>query len=540
MEGMRSLLLPATAAVLAASMLPAVAGVDPPAESPAAASVYPVFNYPGAGAPDPAITTELTRLIDAAGPGSRIGAGYFVVQPDSPAVDALIRAKERGVAVRIVLDSGDGLGDIRNAFMDAAFDRLAQSLGTDTTADSFATQCALACISGGDASINHNKFVTLSQSGEATDVVFQSTANLRSDGSGDAAWNAAVITTGNASLHDEYEAYLEDLAARLEVPGDDYNAHRPPSQHGDATSYFFPRTDGTDTVSQALQSVDCSAQPTDVDVMAAYFTRPRVRNRLNDLAAAGCSVRVLARKDTITSEFCESLEPPIEVRLSPAPGQTDVAIHAKYLTVSGSFGGRTDVRAVWTGSHNLTRNALQNNDETFLLTDDAGLHAAFAANFDTIWTDPTMDPGCQTASATDIEAVEQEANTEVTPIVEPVTPPPPPPPPPPPLVKQIQTVAQPLPRRLTARRTELVSARTEQGRRLTTVAKCKVTGTGTKLKARPLCVIKRPRTSPALVLTVGGNKRLKVRLIQTAEGTSTLRALRRSRDYVYRAPRTRS
>ena len=97
----------------------------------------------------------------------------------------------------------------------------------DPAAPSFAMQCGLACISKADKSINHNKFVTMSQAGDLQDVVFQSTANVRSDGSGDAAWNAAVVTSGNPEVMAQYESYFNDLAARRSVPSNNYHAVRP-------------------------------------------------------------------------------------------------------------------------------------------------------------------------------------------------------------------------------------------------------------------------------------------------------------------------
>jgi len=47
------------------------------------------------------------------------------------------------------------------------------------------------------------------------------------------------------------------------------------------------------------------------------------------------------------------------------------------------------------------------NDETFLLIDDADVHAAFVDNFDRIWADPSMAPGCAKAG-TGVDESEQE------------------------------------------------------------------------------------------------------------------------------------
>lgn len=237
----------------------------------------------------------------------------------------------------------------------------------------------------------------MSASGDASEVVFQSTANQRFAGSGDTAWNAAVVSTGNPDLFASYVGYFNDLAARTSVPNNDYNAVRPPVTYGKFTPYYFPRTDGTDSVSKGLMSVDCSVTGTTVNVMASYFTRPKIRNRVNEMAQAGCGVRVIARADHITREFCDTLLPPVEVRIGDQPSESKVGIHGKYVTITGGYAGTANRNLVWMGSHNFTYNALVRNDETFLLIDDRAVHDAFVDNFDTIWADNSLTPGCDRA-----------------------------------------------------------------------------------------------------------------------------------------------
>ncbi|MEZ5184119.1 MAG: DUF5979 domain-containing protein [Candidatus Nanopelagicales bacterium] len=363
-----------------------------------------VFTYPQVGAPDRTIGSRLVQYLDQTPAGSEVAAAFFVTDPDYPVIDALIRAHDRGVNVRVVLDSGDRQSSATNQAADATFERLGLALGQDTSAPSFAMQCENACISKEDGSINHNKFVAMSASGDVSEVVFQSTANQRFAGSGDTAWNAAVVSSGNPDLYASYRDYFNDLAARRSVPDNDYHAVRPPVTYGKFTPYYFPRTDGTDSVSKGLMSVDCSPDATTVNVMASYFTRPKVRNRLNDMAQAGCGVRVIARSDHITREFCETLLPPVDVRIGDPPSESAVGIHGKYVTISGGFGGTANRHLVWMGSHNFTYNALVRNDETFLLIDDHDVHDAFVDNFDRIWADQSLTPGCDRAGTTVEEA----------------------------------------------------------------------------------------------------------------------------------------
>lgn len=533
MEWMRLFTGLLIALLVAAGVLPAVAQEGEPSPGASASptptgstspspppdpvpAVYPVFNYPAPGNPDPAINTELTRLITEVPAGATISAALFVVAPNYPVVDALLAAHARGAAVRVVMDSGQGQGTTTSQAVAETYAKLAAVLGTDATGPSFVVQCVNACISKEPDSINHNKYVLMSSSGALSDVVFQSTANIRSDGSGDAAWNAATVNSGSPEVYGSYLTYFGNLAARADVPGDDYNAVQPPVRLGRWTPYYFPRTDGTDSVSQTLMGVDCSLAPTRVDVMASFFTRVKVRNRLNDMAAAGCAVRVVARTDSITREFCDSLRPPVAVRIADKPSATKVGIHAKYLTIDGGFQGQAGRKVVWMGSQNLTRNALVRNDETFLFIDDGPLHARFDENFGRIWDDPSLTAGCDRAGAVSEEAIEEEADQEVTA-----------------LVKDQQRVKRKLPKRL-KKRTALKSVRTVQGQRLTTVVKCRVKGTKQKLKKRKICALKKPRSNPTVVLTPKRKQVLKVRIVQTAPGTATLERFQRKATYRYK------
>lgn len=496
-----------------ASPSPEVSSASPP--PPDTTAVYPVFNYPTKGNPDPAINGELTRLLNGVPTGGQVSAALFVVAPTYPVVDALINAHLRGVAVRVVIDSGRGQTANSAQAISQTIAKLSAALGRDTTATSFLVECVDACISKLPDTINHNKFVAMSTTGDLQNVVFQSTANIRSDGSGDAAWNAATVSSGNAELYGSYLTYFGNLSARISVPNNDYNAVQPPQQLGRFKPYYFPRTDGIDSVSQTLMGVNCSLAPTTVNVMAAFFTRPKVRNRLNEMAGAGCTVRVIARTDSITREFCDSLRPPIQIKISDKPSPTAVGIHGKYITIDGGFES-TSKRLVWMGSENLTKKALIANDETFLLIDQADVHSAFVTNFNLIWDYPTLTSGCGRAGGVSEEEIEEEADQETTP-----------------LIKEAQTVGRKLPARL-RKRTELRSTLTRQGQPLTTTVICRVKGTSQKYKARAICDLRTPRKNPTVVLKPKKRQVLKVRISQKAAGTATLEKFSRRAEYRYR------
>ena len=522
-----SLVAAAMAAVLAVTGPSLAAGpppVDPPTASPEPTQtptpeptgptegLEVVFNYPIPGTPDLSISDALVKLIDETPAQASISMSYFVMQTNHPALDALLQAYGRGVNVRVVLDSGDGQKPKKNAAIDAAYARLAETLGS--AGDSFADQCNRSCITDAPDSINHNKFATFSQTGAAQDVVFQSTGNLRPDGSGDSAYNAAVIIRGDQPTYDQYVGYFDDLYNELRVENNNYAGYRGPVTSGPVTAHFFPRTDKTDTVAAALRSADCAAQPTTVRVMAAFFSRKPVRDALRDMAFAGCNVQVLARQDTISAAFCESLEPErVNVRIAPAPTKDRVTIHAKYILIDGSYSGGLNQRITWMGSHNFTANALRRNDETFVQFTDNAVADSFSGNWDRLWNDPAMSPGCSRAGAEDNASVEKSGDTEVTKIP-----------------RRSQTVKRALPGKLRSQQ-PIRPPLTVQGRRLITVAQCKQVGTDQNLRKQYRCrVVKRKGIAHVIMRS---DKPMRVRIVQRARGTKRLLPFERAASYRY-------
>ena len=493
---------------------------SPPASDPKAPGELRIgrevlFNYPVPGTADLALSNRLVELINGTPQGERILLSFFVIQANHPVIDALLGAYSRGVDVQVVLDSGDGQKAKKNAAIDAAFARLAESFGSSTANPSFARQCNRSCITDEPASINHNKFAAFSRTENATDVVFQGTGNLRADGSGDSAYNAAVVIYGDAATYQQYVGYFQDLYSERRVSKDNYDGYRRPVTSGPVTAHFFPRTDDKDTLAGWLQTVNCSAQPTTVRVMAAFFSRISVRNTLTKLAKVGCAVQVLARQETITRDFCDRLDPSkVAVKIAPKPTKDRVTIHAKYVLVNGNYGGLNDRTVTWMGSHNFTDNALERNDETFVEFSDAQVNTAFAGNWDRLWNDPAMSAGCGRAGAKDNAAVERGGDTEITKIA-----------------RRSQTVKRAMPKILRERQA-LRPVQTAQGRKLRATAVCKPLGAKGRLHRQAACRVVIRKGVPTLLLD--SKRALRVRVTQRAKGSKRLLPFTRSADYRYR------
>ena len=94
----------------------------------------------------------------------------------------------------------------------------------------------------------------MSQAGDLQDVVFQSTANMRSDGPAMPRERRVVTseTRRSGAVHESYSAIWR-RAIRFR---NNYYANGLPAA---ALPVLLPRTDGGDSLSQATMAVDCAA-----------------------------------------------------------------------------------------------------------------------------------------------------------------------------------------------------------------------------------------------------------------------------------------
>lgn len=323
-----------------------------------------VFNDPtGTSAEQYRIRDHVLGLIEATEPGATISMSiYNITDHERGVADAIIAAAERGVAVRVVLES-------TNADTGSA-QALVSALGTDQSKPSWAKVCIEGCMG---SKINHNKFYLFSEVAGATDVVVQASANLTISNARNY-WNNAVTIVGNSALYQGYLDYFEDLARDRQ----DLDYYRTVSA-GDVKAYHFPRAgsdSSTDTVYNTLGNVDCAGGTT-LKIAMWYFGREAIARRLADLAEDGCRV------DIAYTEMLDgpraALQGTPNVRMRQLDDGTYV-IHSKYLIIDGSYAD-VDRRVVFTGSPNYSNAALRTNDETMLRIYSDAIYEQYAANF---------------------------------------------------------------------------------------------------------------------------------------------------------------
>jgi hypothetical protein len=232
-----------------------------------------------------------------------------------------------------------------------------------------------ACI-GAATGINHNKFFLFSQLTDgSTNVVAQSSQNLTNPQLH--MHNNMIVIRDDAALYAAYMDYWTDLQAQ--VRNLDYYHY----VDGDTGTrvYFYPRASG-DTVVSILGNASC-AGGTSIRVAMAFFTNARlaVAEALGGLRDDGCTVQVIIQEESAGSSVVDTLEAHgVDLWLYPR-GVNDEGVHSKILLIEGTYSDVSGRKIVWTGSHNYTGPALDENDETLLKVDDPAVYDAYLADW---------------------------------------------------------------------------------------------------------------------------------------------------------------
>ncbi|WP_168200865.1 phosphatidylserine/phosphatidylglycerophosphate/cardiolipin synthase family protein [Allokutzneria sp. NRRL B-24872] len=336
---------------------------------PASAAVRDgaVFNDPRTPGQQRVIVDHLRSLIKGAAVGSTVSIAIFHFN-DGGVLGDLVAARDRGVKVRVVLDS-------KHSAKPAAVE-LVKKLGTDRSKPSWAVVCTKgrACIGNAGTPIMHNKFFLFSDTSGSKNVVVQGSANL-TPGNTTKMWNNSVTLAGNTGLYNSYLRYFTDLVAQKK--NNDYFRS---DLSGNAKTYFFPRA-GSDTITNVLGNVDC-AGGTIIRVAMWNFSRDGIAAKLRSLADKKCRVEVMHTKlDTGSAGHLKN-HPRITVKKIPG----NLIVHSKYMLIEGTYAGQKHSKWVFTGSHNYTDAALHQNDEALLRLHSAPLHDQYRANFTTMKT----------------------------------------------------------------------------------------------------------------------------------------------------------
>jgi phosphatidylserine/phosphatidylglycerophosphate/cardiolipin synthase-like enzyme len=339
-------------------------------------STYARFNRPtGSARQRTVISRNIRKFIRGAAKGSTISVSLFHFI-SRPMAKEFIRAKRRGVHVRIVLNS-----DNRRY---KAYKQLRTGLGRNIRKKSWVLLCpgGRGCIAPqwrgkGRSGVNHNKYFLFSKTSGHRNVVVQASGNLTwwADA---VQWNNS-LTFANRRIYAAYLRYFWDQARRRTTP--DYRRW---VTSGRTTVHFFPRR-RDDPLVNGLRTVSC-AGASRIRVAVGYLTWRPLARRLRALAAAGCPVEVITTGlgKSAARLFAKGGVPrPLKVRHTP-DRVSKYLVHSKYMLVDGSHRGRRQ-RVVYTGSNNYTAAGFRKNDEVLVVIADGRLHQDYLRNFRTVW-----------------------------------------------------------------------------------------------------------------------------------------------------------
>lgn len=297
----------------------------------------------GQNSPGRAIINALITDINAALRSIDVAMYNFTLKDVS---EALIKASQRGVAVRIVVDS-DALQKLDLSRM---------------------KQVGIYAMGDRRESLMHNKFVVIDGS-----VLWTGSLNLTSSGI-DKDENT-MVRINSADLAGNYLIKFNEMASedrfgpdsRPETEKTRFDVNGFPVEN-----YFSPE----DRIDSRLVSLVNNAEKS-VHVLAYSFTLDKLATALTKAQKKGVEVRGVfdrdSSEDNTGADYFSLKKNGLDVRLDGEPG----LMHMKVIIVDGS--------TVAFGSYNFTSSAENKNDENILIITDESLAAGFERAFDRIY-----------------------------------------------------------------------------------------------------------------------------------------------------------
>lgn len=345
------------------------------------------------------IVRHLLRTINSVPPHEKIRIATWNFRSDAIA-DALIRAHNRGVSVRVVIDRLNANEDNKND----VFTRLTRALKRYQLTrrpemKSYTRRCVSACRAAGG--IAHNKFFLFSRAGLATDVVMYGSFNATDLATG-YQWNDLYTLRGHGTIYDEFNSIFDEMAKDKNV-AQPYERH----DHGRFTSSFFPYkgkgTDG-DPILDELGKVVCDGATggtgtnghTKVRIAQTSMHGARgtdIAGRLRQMWQRGCDIKIVYAVfgNEVLSILRHTTRGPVPIKQIAQDftrdGVYDRYLHMKTMAISGVYNGDTSANVTWNGSSNWTSVALA-SDEVVMRIFDARVRKVYSNWFDYLFTHP--------------------------------------------------------------------------------------------------------------------------------------------------------
>lgn len=366
------------------------------------AGAYAVFNEPGAtGQRDYAVEEHFIELVEQTPAGEQISGAMFSWTRTEVA-SALADAQARGVEVRLAVDK-EGAGGTTNTDPNNEAIAILKSAGltrlTFCSGPNNSGQQQTGCIANRSYSINHQKLFSFSATNGMTDVIFTGSQNWTNSQNNQ--FNNAVIVHGDPNLYAFFGKHFDNMLGQRKN-NNYFNSADGYYRTDDlsVTVYFSPRATSnggngteasTDTIARILSYIGTQQGSCSLEVAHASFTDARVAvaDQLVRIAKLGCDIKVLYGDMGSSVRSKLSAQSGISLKRfydNDSSNENPVSVHSKYINFSGTYNAKPNRDIVFTGSQNLTGPALRNHDEVLLKVEIPEATAAYADNFDLLWT----------------------------------------------------------------------------------------------------------------------------------------------------------
>ena len=286
---------------------------------------------------------QLTKTLD-------IAAYEF----NSPALTAaVLRAKARGVVVRVVTDDHDGLGD---------------SLTTLHQLEAV----NIPIVTDNRSALMHDKIMIMDSTWVVTGSWNYSINDTYRNN------NNALVITSQIAVQDYQAEFNEMFVDKKFGPTSPANTPRPEfTQDGTPIGiYFSPEDDVLTKINATLQSAQHQ-----IRFMTFSFTEDPIGQTLIARAGAGVDVEGIFEKTGSETKFSE-LTPTFCAGLHVRQDGNPFVLHHKVFIIDGT--------TVISGSFNVSANATNSNDENMIKITDPDLAAQYLAEFDRRWAEATV------------------------------------------------------------------------------------------------------------------------------------------------------
>lgn len=375
--------------------------------------IGPKFNNPMVPKDRFVIERHVLRAIRNTPKGEKITISAYSLDRQVFA-DELIRAKKRGVKVKVLLN---------DHLVPGAQVRIQKVLGHNTKKSSFLKRCVSGCRADENEYNNlHSKFYLFSRTGRNRNVVMLGSYNMTLNAVR-WQWNDLYTTVGKRTLYDQFIALFNDMRPdwdkrRATYEFCDGGQVCPAGDMQKYHTYVFPRytTPTNDVVIDILNNVQCvytdaaGAQKRTLLRLSMHSMRGRrgnyIADKLRDLYAQGCNLRVnyglmgfhtkqhigapTARgRVPLRSTGFNLVDDPVSYSSDDeeVPENIERYTHHKYFVLKGSYKGVVDSNIVWTGSTNWSSLGTP-QDEILFTMHGRGIVRDYLDNFGLMWQKP--------------------------------------------------------------------------------------------------------------------------------------------------------